>query len=580
VTLDVDILDGIPTFYNLTGTGCINDTPTVIASSQSTVLSKKDFIRRGSGSITVAHGATLVNTSNTAIHTGMVPTCYNETELLTLFNVTVSNASSQKKKKDLFTYPNTGFVTDVSAVGVTYSTLFLDPTSELLTPNDMGPNYYIESSGIGGGLYFFYSSQDYLTGAMGAFFQSMLTVNPNCMQSYGSNPMNPYFFRFDHEAQRFVMFTLNQFTNTMCAALSLTEDPAGSWTIYDFGADPSFVYSSDKQGFELAIWGDFYHVCTGVTCFTFERDKMLLSLATGIYQMDRNTLFPIPAFPFAVPAVHPTHQNRGGPRTSFMTTDAPCGVFSTIEASTGSLVVHLCQSINFTSLMATYNTFNISITGSWDNYVGQPCDCAQLLTSNKNVYSDHVHSAYDKAGNLAWAWQSGGGATSNVGIAWTEITTADLLTGPVSLPRNITYPQVTLNEYFFSPSLTYDCWGTLFLNMLYGTSSSSTTTLYTTYKLASDPALQMRTPSQTSSSVLMSNTGPANGFSVTYPSSYTGKPRPIHVLQPFEQGGSGARIYIARQTHQVQYFAQDFCGNNATCTQTIELFTNTSCLSA
>jgi hypothetical protein len=295
--------------------------------------------------------------------------------------------------------------------------------------------------------------------------------------------------------------------------------------------------------------------------------------------MNRTALFPPPTLPHIPPQIHPTHQNRGGVRTAFMINEAPCGVFSDIESTTSNLQVRLCQSINFTTGLATYQSIDMHVNGVWDSYDGQPCDCAQLLSVNKRLYSDHVHSAYDKGGHLAWAWQSGGGALINVGVAWTELTEAELLASPTSVNREIVYPS-NAADMFFSPALTYDCWGTLTMHMSYAQRTSNEIRLYTTYKLSTDPPLSMRLPAPTA---MLAGPQVATvdnyGFPYTLPSTYTGVPRPNHVLAPIETGSFGSRIYLARQDHTIVYQAVDGCGNTANCTQTIFLQTNGTCLS-
>lgn len=570
---DVDILDGIPAFYTMTGTGC--NSSTVIVSASTTAPST--YAKKNKNQLHQRNIVSVSSSMTTSVGmpaTGVMPVCYNATELFTQFNVTLPTLA----KRDLFTYPTAAVKGDGSNLGILYGSYYIDPTQEMIIANAASYNYTVYAAVIGQGLYSFGTINP--PSSMGAFIQSIFGGYPNCIT--GTTPMNPFSFRFDEEAQRFVLFSLNGATNKICAAISDTENPGGAWTVYDFASDPNYTYGT--QGFEVAIWTDYYHLCNGIQCYTFERDPMLIAQPTNVFIMNRTSLFPTPVFPYNLPIVHPTHQDRGGPRTSFMTTDAPCGVFSTIEASTGRLEVRLCVSINFTSAVATYNSFSLPVTGGWDNYVGKPCDCAILNNGaiHNPVYSDHVHSAYDKAGHLAWAWQSGGGSTSNVGIAWTELNEFDLLAGPVAIDREIVYPSSPTTDYYFLPAITYDCWSTLWLHMSHGTSTSSTTQLVTTYKLASDPALTMRFPAVAlAPSDYYTNTQNVTGFPQTFTVDYTGaSPRSLWAYVPVETGELGVTMHLERQTHQVLYVAHDACGTMVNCSQTIELFTNTSCLSA
>lgn len=575
-------------FYSVSGTGCGGSPITVSVQSNTVAYSKKKKESVGTtkrSTMTFQNNVTVMLTPPTVMTLDSNQTLTMQ-QVCDTFNV--SFPGMHMHKRDLFTYPDTAFKQDVPVVGIIQTLNFQSALDELMSPSDNSPNYYLETNNMGGALAYFSSSQDYGLG-FGAFFLHGI-MQPQCVGGMGSAPTVPVGVRYDHEVGRFVVATLNPSTAYICFSLSSTENPLGSWTSYAVGPDAiNFVYPS-STGFEFSIWGDHYVVCNGVTCIHFNRAVMLLSLPAQYVVMARSTLFPAqpsPAYPS--PPVHVTNQDRDAPRTTpFMTVDAPCGVFSTIEAASGTLEVRLCQSIDYGTGITTYQSISMTTSPAWSSSVGQPCDCATLASVQKETYSNHVHSAYDKRGRMAWAWTSGAG-TPTTSIAWAEMDTTTLVSGSplgITLGTLVTPPLTALTggNYFFVPSLLYDCWGTLFMTMTHATSDDNTLRPYTTYRLRSDPEGEMRYPPQPTSPLPTGAdaTGkPSNwGFSQMVLSTYTGVPRPVHILQPTDIGATGARIYVARQTHNITYVAQDACFTQSTCQQTIDLFTNGSCVSA
>ena len=590
VTLGDVEYNGPPDFYTVTGTGCGGSNITVTVQSESIQYNRRRHVppvKAGKRSMmTIHNNVTAVNITTTPTTISGVNTTLTMQEACDLYNLTVAAAGSMHKR-DLFTYPLPKFERSVPVVGVTQTNNLQNPAEELIVSSDMGPNYYLETNNMAGALLYYMSSQDYLTGFGALFIHAIM--QPQCVGGMGSAPTVPAGVRFDREAGRFVVATLNQFTGTICFSFSSTENPLGSWTAYALGPDfTNFVYPNN-EGFEFNIWSDTYSLCNGVTCIVFNRAVMLLSQPAEYVILDRSTLFPTQPMGYPLPPMHATNQDRDAPRTSFMTVDAPCGVFSTIEAATGTLEVRLCQSIDYMTGMATFQSLSMTVTGgSWASSVGQPCDCATLLSVNKNTYSNHVQSAYDKRGRMAWAWTSGAGSPTT-SIAWAEMDTTTLVvSSPTQITRGalLTPPLTSVSggNYYFSPKLLYDCYGTLFMSLSAGTSDDNILIPRTTYRLRSDPEGVMRTPADSTSPLgtqFDTTTYPSSwGFPNMVLSTYTGVPRPVHILQAINNGEVGARIHVARQTHNVTYIAQDACFTTSTCQQTIELLTNGTCVSA
>ncbi len=586
--------NGPPDFYSLSGTGCGNSNITVTVQSDSILYFKRrNPQRRGYNNNSKRAMMTITSTPSHASVNNVTSVTLDVNQTLTmqqvcdLYNVTIPAATAAMHKKDIFTYPNPAFGYDVPVVGVVQTLNFQAFNDELMAPSDMGPNYYMETNNMGGALVYFASSQDYTTG-FGAFFLHGI-MQPQCVGGMGAAPTVPVGLRFDNEIGRFVVATLNPSASYICISISSTENPLGSWTNYAIGPDPlNFDYIT-QTGFEFNVWGDTYNVCNGKTCIVFNKTPMLSALPAEYVVLNRGALFPTQPSPsYPDPPVNAVHQDRGGTRTSFMTNDAPCGVFSTIEAATGTLEVRLCQSINYTDGSTVFQALSMTVTGgSWASSVGLPCDCAQLLSVAKETYSNHVHASYDKRGRMAWAWTSGAGS-STTSIAWAEMDTVTLATGsPTTITRGalVTPPSVAVSggNYFFSPHLIYDCHGTLWMAMTHATSDDNLIRSYTTYRLRSDPEGVMRSdPVSTSPLVTVyDSTGKGNnwGFPNQVLSTYTGIPRPLHVLQPTDVGSTGARIYMERQTHNITYIAQDACFTTSTCTQTIEIDTSGPCIS-
>jgi hypothetical protein len=382
--------------------------------------------------------------------------------------------------------------------------------------------------------------------------------------------------RYDNEAQRFVIATIDTTANVICVAVAVTPNLSNPFHIFEF--QHALFNITD---FQFSVWGDYYNACwvNGATqrwCSVMERARMI---NYNYVDMPRINIIEMPLgntarsnpLRYAPYATMYQDKNTRGP---LINEDAPCGVFSTLQ-EIGAIKTYLCNDVDFVA-----GTIHL---------VDKQINVGSFTAFHSCIPTYNVHGSCKRSffryNRLAYFYRNGmekiaysfihymNGMSM---IAWGETTDA-LITNPQT--HHAIYSPYTHGlgaVFLWAPSVAYNCRGDLFMiynRVTYGTVIS----LDFSYRLHNDPKGVFRNP--------------ATFDAPTYEPSSLAKWGYTHAvmgtIQPRHFYGIGATsdyqaivlsMRISNVTLTYQYTATDMCGNTQTCIRMVYLTNVDTCI--
>jgi len=508
-------------------------------------------------------------------------------------STTPRNDQKQKQyARDTFAPPAPTLANLYVVGGSVSSATNLLPSDEMYGSVDAHAQYYVADENLSGAVGQY---GDPATGMPIDVIDWQTIWGPRCFTFHDSLPDR---VRYDHEAARFVVATLNKRTHYFCLAISTGGHPAAIWTVFEFTDANAMQYSN---GFVFSVWGDYYLSCwmhtTNQTCVIVQRSVVLTGGVPKMIILDNTNLFSVTDPAHYPPPPYPVHQGSS-PRGSLINTAAPCGVFAIVDQTQQALRYLLCTGLNFTAtLPITTVTLgqasNFILTG-WDSFRGTPCDgpgygtpgCLLVKPSTSQHYPafpSYVRMAYYNYGVgdewLAYGFGHMPFSPQNIsGVLWGEIPVDSVVASDAIQPSS--YDPVldgSLTSYW-TPVPIYNCYRTLYMVMSSNELNVPATAIRYFYRLAGDP------PGEWTGEVAyipfgISNPafliGPNWGFPqvVLNPAI----PRAIIMSQCTPTAFWHQSVGLQDYNIEIEYTATDQCNNTHSCTQLIALDATSGC---
>lgn len=571
----------------VTGTGCSNNNVTVTVQGMSSSFfrtERQSVTSRSNGNVTALDGSnyTMVVSSNHTVILGPLPTYTNEIEIyeVTGQNVTLGMGGG---KRDLFAHP-TAQISYFPTFGALSSGggLFNGVNAEFYGSLDGGRDWKMSVDSSGFGLAAIYPTTP--TWGPGVLLFTSVIFPSQC-EGGAAYPNSPRAIRFDHAANRFVIFVLNPTLSILCVAVSATNVPSGSWAVNTF-TNTEFTH---LRGFEFSIWGDFYTMAW-VKAGAIQRFAVLdrLALLAGnpaaAIAVYTTNLYTAPAT-FEIPPLYPLHQ---GPsvRGTFLSIDSPCGAWALLDDGGGQTIrLFTCTGLNFTtSTVATFTEHVIPVVGGWSSGHNLACEtwgvgCIDSGSTAKPSFSTYIrmaYHAYNGYEKLAYVFTHD--IATNSKLKWGEMTAANALLAASTTPGQDIVGQTNFqpNVDLFSPAITYDCRETLHIHSYMPVSTSMQPRI--AYRLRTDPQNTMRiiqgmsslmniSPTWTMPRLAVDVSIPRTVFNVGVTSSGTGSSYQL-VTRPYR---------LQNQAISLVYTANGGCTSTLSCTTNVQLGTVATC---
>jgi hypothetical protein len=340
----------------------------------------------------------------------------------------------------------------------------------------------------------------------------------------------PIGIKYDWDNNVFRVVTL--YNNTLCVATSSSSNPiTATWTIIQYSNVTTYSF-----GFSYALWNGHQTVCWNQVCHILEPTTMTLAQFT-------NNVIGAPMYAI----------NRG----NFSDVTAPCGAFGVLNGS--SIVLYLCQTVNFTSGNITFNVSSLSVP---------------VVPAPGVAFSTYLRIAHGANGRLSYSY------TSNM----TTVNSGHLYIGefpnqPAVFPLANGFSNTM--DAIWTWNIVHDCRSTLYItangvNINYSVGKR-------TFRLSTDP---LNALVQTPQSVF--------GFKVnSFVGNVSAMPECAIDTNPLVSrtwldsqfmlftfpliGNVVTRSVVLSEQHSVTYTAVDGCGTMMTCNQTQYLTTVAPC---